>query len=101
MKRWLMGLFILLLAVPAIALADTSTVILGLTTRTFTTGWRRSQQGIRQRCQRSGNDRFTARHHRLHQRKHDCGNAQSRQCRILAVCVRQLSEIGSAQHAAR
>mgnify|MGYP000888403351 FL=1 len=30
MKRWLMGLFILLLAVPAIALADTSTVILGI-----------------------------------------------------------------------
>lgn len=30
MKRWLTGLFVLLLAIPAIALADTSTVILGI-----------------------------------------------------------------------
>lgn len=47
MKRWLMGLFVLLLAIPAIALADTSTVILGIDdtnlydgmTRTYSQGY--------------------------------------------------------------
>ncbi|MEN6595410.1 MAG: hypothetical protein ABFC31_10750 [Clostridiaceae bacterium] len=47
MKRWLIGLFVLLLVVPAIALADTSTVILGIDdtnlydgmTRTYSQGY--------------------------------------------------------------
>ncbi|HWP22273.1 MAG TPA: CARDB domain-containing protein [Candidatus Cryosericum sp.] len=47
MKRWLTGLFLLLLVVPAIALADTSTVILGIDdtnlydgmTRTYSQGY--------------------------------------------------------------
>ena len=30
MKRWLIGIFALLLVIPAVALADTSTVILGI-----------------------------------------------------------------------
>ncbi|MEN6419564.1 MAG: CARDB domain-containing protein [Clostridiaceae bacterium] len=47
MKRWLIGLFVLLLVVPALALADTSTVILGIDdtnlydgmTRTYSQGY--------------------------------------------------------------
>lgn len=47
MKRWLTGLFVLLLVVPALALADTSTVILGIDdtnlydgmTRTYSQGY--------------------------------------------------------------
>lgn len=47
MKRWLIGIFALLLAIPAIALADTSTVILGIDdanlydgmTRTYSQGY--------------------------------------------------------------
>lgn len=47
MKRWLTGLFVLLLTIPAIALADTSTVILGIDdanlydgmTRTYSQGY--------------------------------------------------------------